>query len=114
MLSTLLLYNNTLFLVLFPDSVHQCLLYPHSWVRLVSSRLLGVLFASASIEDIAQTLTGHGGAGRNKVWLAFFVNGGLEKVSWLGFVQQIMLSLFFSDQRSQAQSIRTAQIITAQ
>ena len=84
-INTLLLYITVCTLV-FPDSIHQCLLYPHSWVRLVSSRLLGILFASANIEDIAQTLTGHDGAGRNKVWLAFFVNGGLAKV---GFLQNI-------------------------
>ncbi len=68
------------------DRVQCYLLYPHSWVRLVSSRLVGLLFGSSDIDEITTALlpsnndTSNGTLKKKKVWLRFFVNGGLSKV----------------------------------
>ena len=71
------------FVACFLDKLHDYLLHPHSWVRLISSRLYGLLFASANIDEIADTLVDASTNVRKrkgKVWLRFFTSGGLAKV----------------------------------
>ena len=64
------------------DQVQRYLLYPHSWVRLVSCRLMGLLFGSSDIEEITMALspsnnnTCNDTTKKKKVWLRFFVDGG--------------------------------------
>ena len=46
----------------FPDSVCSLLLHPHSWVRLLAARLLGLLFASCSPDDLVTNFKSEGTA----------------------------------------------------
>ena len=43
----------SLYIFLLLDSILSHLTYPHTWVRLISSRLFGLLFSQHSPEDIA-------------------------------------------------------------
>ena len=45
--------------------IHTLLLHPHSWVRLFSARLFGLLFAAYSPEEIIQSIK-NGADGREE------------------------------------------------
>lgn len=47
--------------------IHTLLLHPHTWVRLFSARLFGLLFAAYSPEDIIQSIVMGEEGGEQKV-----------------------------------------------
>ncbi len=49
---------------MYTDEVCSLMLHPHSWVRLSSAQLLGLLFASCAPADLVAEVAGEGSGGR--------------------------------------------------
>ena len=68
--------------MLYVDRIQCYLLHPHTWIRLISSRLFGLLFSTCNMEEIIELLVDEKShIPEGKVGLDFFAKGRLMNVS---------------------------------
>ena len=75
------------YVMLYVDRIQCYLLHPHTWIRLISSRLFGLLFASCNMEEIIELLVDEKShIPEGKVGLDFFAKRRLMNVNNSEFV----------------------------